>query len=202
MQVFRLYWTLFLKQWYRCCTSPYWCSSLSSFMLLSVWSCFLERCISLALIDLQVRFFEIIRWIMKLVAVFHVSEFIDLRIRCLLALRWAYYIFDLTITYHQINKTKRRPKQTLLIYFLYIIQSFFSDVIMESPHPCDVDNGFNCSSLGDHMVCKEGWDGPNFGITNFDNFGLSMLTVFQCITLEGWTDVMYNVSKKIFYFNL
>lgn len=65
---------------------------------------------------------------------------------------------------------------------------------MDEPHPCGVDEGvgFDCSQL--NMVCKEGWTGPNDGITNFDNFGLSMLTVFQCITLEGWTDVLYNVS--------
>uniref|UniRef100_A0A1I8FDX4 Ion_trans domain-containing protein n=1 Tax=Macrostomum lignano TaxID=282301 RepID=A0A1I8FDX4_9PLAT len=37
----------------------------------------------------------------------------------------------------------------------------------------------------------ERWEGPNSGITNFDNIGLAMLTVFQCITMEGWTDVMY-----------
>ena len=43
--------------------------------------------------------------------------------------------------------------------------------------------------------CREFWEGPNFGITNFDNFGLSMLTVFQCVTLEGWTDVLYWVSR-------
>lgn len=42
------------------------------------------------------------------------------------------------------------------------------------------------------------WDGPNDGITNFDNFGLAMLTVFQCITLEGWTDVLYNVNFYLF----
>ena len=30
----------------------------------------------------------------------------------------------------------------------------------------------------------------NFGITNFDNFGSSYLTVFQCVTKEGWSDVM------------
>ena len=42
--------------------------------------------------------------------------------------------------------------------------------------------------------CREFWEGPNFGITNFDNFGLSMLTVFQCVTLEGWTDVLYWVA--------
>ncbi|XP_013174778.1 PREDICTED: muscle calcium channel subunit alpha-1-like isoform X5 [Papilio xuthus] len=72
-----------------------------------------------------------------------------------------------------------------------------TDEIMESPHPCDNDNGFNCSSIGEDMECREGWIGPNFGITNFDNFGLSMLTVFQCITLEGWTDVMYNIQDAM-----
>lgn len=67
---------------------------------------------------------------------------------------------------------------------------------MDNPHPCAVNkaSGFNCSVLDTesvHMVCRDGWEGPNFGITNFDNFGLAMLTVFQCVTLEGWTDVMY-----------
>ena len=47
------------------------------------------------------------------------------------------------------------------------------------------------------QVCREYWDGPNFGITNFDHFGLSLLTVFQCVTLEGWTDVLYWVSGKL-----
>ncbi|XP_041983617.1 muscle calcium channel subunit alpha-1-like isoform X15 [Aricia agestis] len=69
--------------------------------------------------------------------------------------------------------------------------------IMDNPHPCDLDNGFNCSLIGEDMECREGWIGPNFGITNFDNFGLSMLTVFQCITLEGWTDVMYNIQDAM-----
>lgn len=45
------------------------------------------------------------------------------------------------------------------------------------------------------VICLIGpWDGPNNGITNFDNFGLAMLTVFQCVTMEGWTEVLYNVS--------
>jgi hypothetical protein len=44
-------------------------------------------------------------------------------------------------------------------------------------------------------VCREFWEGPNNGITNFDNFGLSLLTVFQCVTLEGWTDVLYWVRR-------
>ncbi|XP_040891449.1 calcium channel, voltage-dependent, P/Q type, alpha 1A subunit, b isoform X2 [Toxotes jaculatrix] len=39
--------------------------------------------------------------------------------------------------------------------------------------------------------CKEGWLGPNYGITQFDNILFAVLTVFQCITMEGWTDMLY-----------
>jgi hypothetical protein len=45
------------------------------------------------------------------------------------------------------------------------------------------------------LQCRDGWIGPNDGITNFDNFGFAMLTVFQCITMEGWTDVLYDVCQ-------
>lgn len=65
------------------------------------------------------------------------------------------------------------------------------EIAFESPHPCG--NGFHCDTDA-ALVCKKYWTGPNDGITNFDNFGLAMLTVFQCITMEGWTTVMYNVS--------
>ena len=34
--------------------------------------------------------------------------------------------------------------------------------------------------------------GPMFGIIQFDNFFNAFITVFQCLTLEGWTDVMYH----------
>ncbi|KAM0736124.1 Voltage-dependent calcium channel type A subunit alpha-1 [Formica fusca] len=40
-------------------------------------------------------------------------------------------------------------------------------------------------------ACREGWEGPNAGITSFDNIGFAMLTVFQCITMEGWTAILY-----------
>jgi len=50
-----------------------------------------------------------------------------------------------------------------------------------------------------HLECRGGWEGPNDGITNFDNFGLAMLTVFQCVTLEGWTEMMYYVSTASFF---
>ncbi|XP_034128371.1 voltage-dependent calcium channel type D subunit alpha-1 isoform X8 [Drosophila guanche] len=58
--------------------------------------------------------------------------------------------------------------------------------------PCGV--GYTCP---EGMKCYGGWDGPNQGITNFDNFGLAMLTVFQCVTLEGWTDVLYSIQDSM-----
>uniref|UniRef100_A0A3Q0SV45 Voltage-dependent N-type calcium channel subunit alpha n=1 Tax=Amphilophus citrinellus TaxID=61819 RepID=A0A3Q0SV45_AMPCI len=42
--------------------------------------------------------------------------------------------------------------------------------------------------------CKVYWTGPNFGITNFDNILFAVLTVFQCITMEGWVDILYNTN--------
>ena len=53
--------------------------------------------------------------------------------------------------------------------------------------PCDT--GLSCAKN------ESVWRGPNKGITTFDNIFLSMLTVFQCITMEGWTDIMYHVSR-------
>lgn len=78
---------------------------------------------------------------------------------------------------------------------------------MGVPVPCSTDNdtGFHCWNEGEDneyhcekRLEKEEWEGPNSGITNFDNFGLAMLTVFQCITLEGWTDVLYWVLPQSF----
>uniref|UniRef100_A0A3P8X3U6 Voltage-dependent P/Q-type calcium channel subunit alpha-1A n=1 Tax=Cynoglossus semilaevis TaxID=244447 RepID=A0A3P8X3U6_CYNSE len=40
-------------------------------------------------------------------------------------------------------------------------------------------------------LCRGGWLGPNYGITQFDNILFAVLTVFQCITMEGWTDMLY-----------
>jgi hypothetical protein len=38
---------------------------------------------------------------------------------------------------------------------------------------------------------------PNYGVTSFDNLGVSFLTIFQCTTLEGWTDLMYNLMDAL-----
>ncbi|XP_045030505.1 voltage-dependent calcium channel type A subunit alpha-1 isoform X7 [Daphnia magna] len=62
--------------------------------------------------------------------------------------------------------------------------------------PCNTDNATQAvagSYICDYnsSLCLEKWEGPNFGITSFDNIGFAMLTVFQCITMEGWTSILY-----------
>merc|ERR1719507_204829 len=58
--------------------------------------------------------------------------------------------------------------------------------MMEDPNPCG-----GLYSCEEEYECREYWEGPQWGITCFDNFCQAMLTVFQCITLEGWTDMLY-----------
>ncbi|KAM6948713.1 voltage-dependent R-type calcium channel subunit alpha-1E [Aplochiton taeniatus] len=45
--------------------------------------------------------------------------------------------------------------------------------------------------------CNGSWIGPNDGITQFDNILFAVLTVFQCITMEGWTAVLYNTNDAL-----
>ncbi|XP_066283364.1 voltage-dependent L-type calcium channel subunit alpha-1D-like isoform X5 [Branchiostoma lanceolatum] len=68
----------------------------------------------------------------------------------------------------------------------------------EGPPPCQPEagsSGYHCPA--NVSVCRGYWEGPNSGITNFDNFGLAMLTVFQCMTMEGWTTVLYWVNDAV-----
>uniref|UniRef100_A0A8C1LMT0 Voltage-dependent L-type calcium channel subunit alpha n=1 Tax=Cyprinus carpio TaxID=7962 RepID=A0A8C1LMT0_CYPCA len=77
---------------------------------------------------------------------------------------------------------------------------YYQDIIAirenEKPSPCaQAGHGRRCTING--TECRAGWPGPNFGITHFDNFGFSMLTVFQCITMESWTDVLYWINDAM-----
>uniref|UniRef100_A0A8C5CR53 Voltage-dependent L-type calcium channel subunit alpha n=1 Tax=Gadus morhua TaxID=8049 RepID=A0A8C5CR53_GADMO len=104
---------------------------------------------------------------------------------------------------------------TLLVFFMVTIYSimglelfkckmhktcYYTDIIAtvenEKASPCaQAGNGRRCTING--TECRAGWPGPNNGITHFDNLGFSMLTVYQCITTQGWTDVLYWVNDAI-----
>uniref|UniRef100_A0A674NVJ2 Voltage-dependent L-type calcium channel subunit alpha n=1 Tax=Takifugu rubripes TaxID=31033 RepID=A0A674NVJ2_TAKRU len=78
----------------------------------------------------------------------------------------------------------------------YIGTNIIATVENEKPAPCaQAGNGRRCLING--TECRIGWPGPNQGITHFDNLGFSMLTVYQCITTQGWTDVLYWVNDAI-----
>ncbi|XP_074181262.1 voltage-dependent L-type calcium channel subunit alpha-1C isoform X34 [Rhinolophus sinicus] len=78
-------------------------------------------------------------------------------------------------------------------------QDGIADVPAEDdPSPCALETGHG-RQCQNGTVCKPGWDGPKHGITNFDNFAFAMLTVFQCITMEGWTDVLYWMQDAMGY---
>lgn len=89
----------------------------------------------------------------------------------------------------------------ILVCFLTINFIFADQVEKEgdAETPCNTDN--KTEAPGGSYVCNpnvstclEEWDGPNYGITSFDNIGFAMLTVFQCITMEGWTAILYWAS--------
>ena len=87
--------------------------------------------------------------------------------------------------------------------FLFSFSNFLDKVVMESEagNPCHEGmhemapiGAYTCNN--NISVCLEKWEGPNSGITSFDNIGLAMLTVFQCVTMEGWTPILYWVRSR------
>ena len=51
----------------------------------------------------------------------------------------------------------------------------------------------NACPAGQYCVQQRKQDLPNFGFSNFDNIAWAWLTIFQCISMEGWTNIMYMV---------
>ncbi|XP_074041675.1 voltage-dependent calcium channel type A subunit alpha-1 isoform X6 [Leptinotarsa decemlineata] len=91
-------------------------------------------------------------------------------------------------------------------YSLYNIDEIVKEG--EEAVPCNTDNETQAKNQGSNWcrdgnsVCLERWQGPNNGITSFDNIGFAMLTVFQCITMEGWTAILYWMNDAMgSYFN-
>ena len=54
----------------------------------------------------------------------------------------------------------------------------------------EVASGFECPA-----ACYDSAPNPNFGYTSFDNIGVTLLTIFQTLTLEGWDRLMFNIGE-------
>ncbi|XP_047138402.1 probable voltage-dependent N-type calcium channel subunit alpha-1B isoform X2 [Hydra vulgaris] len=68
--------------------------------------------------------------------------------------------------------------------------------IDDSPCGISVSLGYQCPK---GTTCRKYWIGPNSGLPNFDNILFSSITIFTCITCEGWTDVMYSTYRMVDY---
>ena len=51
--------------------------------------------------------------------------------------------------------------------------------------------------MGEYCAKEDKKHLPNYGITAFDNIMQAWLTIFQCISLEGWTDIMYHTMDAL-----
>eukprot|EP01064_Diplonema_japonicum_P029541 TRINITY_DN4809_c0_g1_i1.p1 TRINITY_DN4809_c0_g1~~TRINITY_DN4809_c0_g1_i1.p1 ORF type:complete len:1504 (+),score=269.06 TRINITY_DN4809_c0_g1_i1:171-4682(+) len=54
-------------------------------------------------------------------------------------------------------------------------------------------NTFLGRSCPSHLTCLP-FKNPDYGFVNFDHIGYAFLVIFQCVTLEGWTDQLYRVQ--------
>ncbi|KAL5969701.1 Muscle calcium channel subunit alpha-1 [Taenia solium] len=89
----------------------------------------------------------------------------------------------------------------------YLVQENTTYIMMDNPRPCSNSSysmAFNCSEIGPNYVCRdlppelgERYVGPEDGLVNFDNFLYAMLTVFTCVTMEGWTTVGAYIAAAV-----
>ena len=96
-----------------------------------------------------------------------------------------------------------------LLFFFYLVASIAAlQMFMGSlKYRCmDVDSGMVmtddmsiCGSqqCSGELTCAKGLDNPLDGTTHFDNLIVSMITIFQCVTLEGWVPVMNLLEKRV-----
>uniref|UniRef100_A0AAR2J7E3 Calcium channel, voltage-dependent, R type, alpha 1E subunit a n=1 Tax=Pygocentrus nattereri TaxID=42514 RepID=A0AAR2J7E3_PYGNA len=136
----------------------------------------------------------------------HMNIPVDLRtlraVRVLRPLKLVSGIPSLQIVLKSIMKAMVPLLQIGLLLFFAILMfaiiglEFYSGqnetvAVWEAEFPCgfrQCPHKYNCT--GD-------WEGPNDGITQFDNILFAVLTVFQCITMEGWTTVLYNANDAL-----
>lgn len=71
---------------------------------------------------------------------------------------------------------------------------------------CTNDMGCTTNDNGGDMKCALTYFSPNFSFETFHGFGWSLVNVFQIITMEGWSTIMYDLEKVsgpiVFFFCL
>ncbi|XP_029686834.1 voltage-dependent R-type calcium channel subunit alpha-1E-like isoform X4 [Takifugu rubripes] len=149
----------------------------------------------------------------------HMNIPVDLRtlraVRVLRPLKLVSGIPSLQIVLKSIMKAMIPLLQIGLLLFFAILMfaiiglEFYSGKLHQTCLPSDdiqdnetVDSSelaFACGvrKCPEKYECKDTWIGPNDGITQFDNILFAVLTVFQCITMEGWTAVLYNTNDAL-----
>jgi len=69
--------------------------------------------------------------------------------------------------------------------------------------PCSLDRKSSDDPIQDQLLCNEQQEclrispPPNSGVTNFDNILYAFINIFQVMTLEGWTDVLYALQDSL-----
>uniref|UniRef100_A0A6Q2ZMP6 Voltage-dependent calcium channel type A subunit alpha-1 n=1 Tax=Esox lucius TaxID=8010 RepID=A0A6Q2ZMP6_ESOLU len=139
----------------------------------------------------------------------HMNIPVDLRtlraVRVLRPLKLVSGIPSLQIVLKSIMKAMVPLLQIGLLLFFAILMfaiiglEFYSGKLH---HTCTMDMSeveFACGMrrCPEKYDCVGTWIGPNNGITQFDNILFAVLTVFQCITMEGWTAVLYNTNDAL-----
>lgn len=111
-----------------------------------------------------------------------------------------YSAFDLILMFNFFDRPRVVDMSTSLR--MYLCFFFLGEIVSwdDKIQPCDSSQkgifiGRACN-VSDGEVCRKYWEGPSGGINTFDNIVLAMLTISQCITMAGWTDIMYSVSKS------
>ena len=66
-------------------------------------------------------------------------------------------------------------------------------------NPCypGLDSPAGAHKCPNGTACLPDWVGPHNGLMSFDNIALASLTVFQCFTMEAWTEVFYYTNDAL-----
>ena len=83
--------------------------------------------------------------------------------------------------------------ETMMGYFSYRCMDISTGIFQSNEEVC---GNIDCDS---QMVCAKSLDNPNFSITSFNNIFLSLIIVFECVTLQTWVPLMNIAEQSINY---